>query len=197
DWGWKIFEAIEKYSKVSSGGYSSIHDIRRKDSIAFSDKMETFFLAESLKYLFLLFGPTDVFPLDKYVFNTEAHPFPIFVPPKDLIQRARDNRAREEEFERAALEAEARAAEMIERSGEQGKAAAGLPGPSEEQLAVADGVDQALEELAVEEEEGEADEVEIEYEEPAEEGVVANSSGEEDARDEKEDEEEDDGKGAE
>ncbi|KAG0303307.1 mannosyl-oligosaccharide alpha-1,2-mannosidase [Dissophora globulifera] len=106
------FTGDEKYCEVSSGGYSSIHDIRRKDSIAFSDKMETFFLAESLKYLFLLFGSTDVFPLDKYAFNIEAHPFPIFVPPKDAMKRARDNRAREEEFERAALEAEARAAEM-------------------------------------------------------------------------------------
>ncbi|KAG0205917.1 mannosyl-oligosaccharide alpha-1,2-mannosidase [Mortierella sp. GBA30] len=87
EWGWKIFEAMEKYSKVPSGGYSSIHDIRRKDDIKFSDKMETFFLAETLKYLYLLFGPNDVFPLDKYVFNTEAHPLPIFVPPKDLLKR--------------------------------------------------------------------------------------------------------------
>ncbi|KAF9940019.1 mannosyl-oligosaccharide alpha-1,2-mannosidase [Mortierella alpina] len=89
EWGWKIFEAIEKYSKVETGGYSSIHDIRRKDNIQFSDKMETFFLAETLKYLYLLFGPNDVFPLDKYVFNTEAHPLPIFVPPKALLQRSK------------------------------------------------------------------------------------------------------------
>ncbi|KAF9188477.1 mannosyl-oligosaccharide alpha-1,2-mannosidase [Haplosporangium sp. Z 767] len=65
EWGWKIFLAIERYSKVESGGYSSIHDIRRKNDIQFSDKMETFFLAETLKYLYLLFGPNDVFPLDK------------------------------------------------------------------------------------------------------------------------------------
>ncbi|KAF9948906.1 mannosyl-oligosaccharide alpha-1,2-mannosidase [Mortierella alpina] len=89
EWGWKIFEAIEKYSKVETGGYSSIHDVRRKDNIQFSDKMETFFLAETLKYLYLLFGPNDVFPLDKYVFNTEAHPLPIFVPPKALLQRSK------------------------------------------------------------------------------------------------------------
>lgn len=87
EWGWKIFEAIEKYSKVQSGGYSSIHDIRKKDRIDFSDKMETFFLAETLKYLYLLFGSNDVFPLDKYVFNTEAHPFPVFDPPKSLLER--------------------------------------------------------------------------------------------------------------
>ncbi|KAI3921851.1 hypothetical protein MKX01_005540 [Papaver californicum] len=41
------------------------------------DKMGTFFLGETLKYLYLLFGDEDVIPLDKFVFNTEAHPFPI------------------------------------------------------------------------------------------------------------------------
>ncbi|KAF9438703.1 mannosyl-oligosaccharide alpha-1,2-mannosidase [Entomortierella beljakovae] len=86
-WGWNIFEAIEKYSKVSSGGYSSIHDVRRFDKVSFSDKMETYFLAETLKYFYLLFGSDDVLPLDKYVFNTEAHPFPIFTPPKEFLTR--------------------------------------------------------------------------------------------------------------
>lgn len=34
--------------------------------------------AETLKYFYLLFGPNDVLPLDRIVFNTEAHPFPNF-----------------------------------------------------------------------------------------------------------------------
>lgn len=34
--------------------------------------------AETLKYFYLLFGPDDVLPLDKVVFNTEAHAFPTF-----------------------------------------------------------------------------------------------------------------------
>ncbi|KAG0197985.1 mannosyl-oligosaccharide alpha-1,2-mannosidase [Mortierella sp. GBA30] len=86
-WGWNIFEAIEKYSKVATGGYSSIDDIRRADKIKLSDEMETFFLAETLKYLYLLFGSDDVLPLDKYVFNTEAHPLPIFTPSEELLAR--------------------------------------------------------------------------------------------------------------
>ncbi|KAG0296924.1 mannosyl-oligosaccharide alpha-1,2-mannosidase [Dissophora globulifera] len=89
NWGWNIFEAFEKYSKVASGGYSSIHDIRRANKINFSDKMETFFLAETLKYFYLLFGSDDVLPLDKYVFNTEAHPLPIFTPPERFLERTR------------------------------------------------------------------------------------------------------------
>lgn len=46
----------------------------------YRDKMESFFLGETLKYLFLLFeSPTDLLvPLDEFVFNTEAHPLPIF-----------------------------------------------------------------------------------------------------------------------
>jgi len=40
--------------------------------------MESFFLAETLKYLFLLFTDGDVVPLDRCVFNTEAHPLSIF-----------------------------------------------------------------------------------------------------------------------
>ncbi|KAF9923794.1 mannosyl-oligosaccharide alpha-1,2-mannosidase [Linnemannia zychae] len=147
EWGWRIFEAIEKYSKIPSGGYSSIHDIRRKDNINFSDKMETFFLAETLKYLYLLFGPNDVFPLDKYVFNTEAHPFPIFDPPKSLLERP---------VASVDSEPENKADAMIEDK------EVHLPGHDE------DSVDEALEELAVEAESVEAEEVpevEVEYEE--------------------------------
>lgn len=31
-----------------------------------------------MKYLYLLFSPNDLLPLDKVVFNTEAHIFPVF-----------------------------------------------------------------------------------------------------------------------
>jgi len=42
------------------------------------DEMPSYFLAETLKYLYLLFVDTELLPLDKWVFNTEAHPFPIY-----------------------------------------------------------------------------------------------------------------------
>lgn len=41
------------------------------------DMMQSFFLAETLKYLYLLFSPDDVIPLNQWVFNTEAHPLKI------------------------------------------------------------------------------------------------------------------------
>ena len=42
------------------------------------DKMESFFMSETLKYFYLLFSDEVKIPLDKYVINTEAHPIPIF-----------------------------------------------------------------------------------------------------------------------
>ncbi|KDN37775.1 hypothetical protein RSAG8_09930, partial [Rhizoctonia solani AG-8 WAC10335] len=48
--------------------------------VRWEDKQETFLLSETLKYLFLLFSDSTVLPLDEVVFNTEAHPFPVFTP---------------------------------------------------------------------------------------------------------------------
>ncbi|KUL82573.1 hypothetical protein ZTR_09353 [Talaromyces verruculosus] len=38
------------------------------------DRMESFWLAETLKYFYLMFSEPDVVSLDAYVLNTEAHP---------------------------------------------------------------------------------------------------------------------------
>ncbi|KAI0347895.1 glycoside hydrolase [Trametopsis cervina] len=78
-WGWSIFEAIEKYCRIESGGYASVLNVDEVP-VTLEDKMETFLLSETLKYLYLLFEDDTVLPLSKYVFNTEAHPFPIFSP---------------------------------------------------------------------------------------------------------------------
>eukprot|EP01018_Ginkgo_biloba_P026191 Gb_31892 [translate_table: standard] len=76
EWGWQIFQAFESYTKVDSGGYSSLDDVTVVPPPS-RDKMETFFLGETLKYLYLLFGDSSVLPLDRFVFNTEAHPLPV------------------------------------------------------------------------------------------------------------------------
>ncbi|RYR36357.1 hypothetical protein Ahy_A10g051335 isoform C [Arachis hypogaea] len=76
EWGWQIFEAFEKYTKVDTGGYCSLDDVTSIPPHK-RDKMETFFLGETLKYLYLLFADSSLIPLDKFVFNTEAHPIPI------------------------------------------------------------------------------------------------------------------------
>lgn len=75
--GWKIFQSFEKYTRLSEG-YSSINNVRSKDNPNYRNKMESFWLGETLKYLYLLFADDqDVLSLDKWVFNTEAHLLPI------------------------------------------------------------------------------------------------------------------------
>uniref|UniRef100_A0A7S3UZW4 alpha-1,2-Mannosidase n=1 Tax=Aplanochytrium stocchinoi TaxID=215587 RepID=A0A7S3UZW4_9STRA len=76
--GWKIFQAIEKYCKTDSA-YAALADVTVKDStkVRRIDKMESFLLGETLKYLQLLFADRRKVPLDQYVFTTEGHPLPI------------------------------------------------------------------------------------------------------------------------
>jgi hypothetical protein len=77
EWGWEAFQAIEQFAKVKNG-YSSVNSVK-KIPVTYRDLMESFFLAETLKYLYLLFADDqNEIPLDKYVFNTEGHPLPIY-----------------------------------------------------------------------------------------------------------------------
>ncbi|KAJ2807280.1 mannosyl-oligosaccharide alpha-1,2-mannosidase [Coemansia guatemalensis] len=77
EYGWRVFEAIEKWAWSPEYGYTSIDNVcvippTRRDSI------ETFFLSETLKYLYLLFNDADPTSLVDHVFNSEAHPLPMF-----------------------------------------------------------------------------------------------------------------------
>merc|ERR1719272_1744644 len=76
-WGWEMAQAIEKYAKVDGGGYASLELIQSAVPQK-QNKMESFFAAETLKYLFLLFDDSRTqVPLDQFVFNTEAHPLRV------------------------------------------------------------------------------------------------------------------------
>lgn len=77
EWGWTIFQAFEKHTRQADG-YSSINDVRHPDHVAPLDKMESYFLAETLKYFYLLFDRVNPFAFDRWVFNTEAHPLPVY-----------------------------------------------------------------------------------------------------------------------
>ncbi|ETV78471.1 hypothetical protein H257_07994 [Aphanomyces astaci] len=73
EWGWTIFEAIEKHAKTTFG-YGAVWNVHNLTDAFIEDKMESFFLAETLKYHYLLQSAPSFVPLDQYVFNTEAHP---------------------------------------------------------------------------------------------------------------------------
>jgi hypothetical protein len=53
---------------------------RRRDPTRWLRLVQSFFLAETLKYLYLIFSADSDVSLDEWVFNTEAHPFRIFNP---------------------------------------------------------------------------------------------------------------------
>ena len=54
EWGWEVFQSIEKYLKTQYG-YGSLKNVNNENSV--EDRMESFFMAETLKYLYLLFDP--------------------------------------------------------------------------------------------------------------------------------------------
>lgn len=87
EWGWQIFQAFVKATRLTTtkngrtGAFASIRDVDVPlDQVEHEDRMETFWLAETLKYLYLLFEDQDTIRLDQWVLNTEAHPLPIFTP---------------------------------------------------------------------------------------------------------------------
>ena len=73
--GWTVFERIEKHCRTEFGysGLSNVFLLPSNNEYRVDD-MPSYFLAETLKYLLLLFGPDNYVSLDDFVFTTEAHP---------------------------------------------------------------------------------------------------------------------------
>ena len=65
DAAWRMFTAIEEQTK-SEYAYAMISDVRVKNSDKVN-KMESFWMAETLKYFYLIFSEPDVVSLDHYV----------------------------------------------------------------------------------------------------------------------------------
>ncbi len=68
--GQTMIEDIISKCKTTAG-FAEIKDVRTMEQ---EDSMESFFLAETLKYAYLLFAPESTLDLKNVVFNTEAHP---------------------------------------------------------------------------------------------------------------------------
>ena len=71
--GWKMVSAVLKHTKTPIA-HSAIDNVNA-ETPGFTDEMESFWLAETLKYAWLLFEDEARYSLDEWVFNTEAHPF--------------------------------------------------------------------------------------------------------------------------
>ena len=76
EWGWEAVEALKKNCQVEYG-FSGIKDVYASTP-EYDDVQQSFFLAETLKYLYLLFSEDDLIDLNEWVLNTEAHPFRTF-----------------------------------------------------------------------------------------------------------------------
>ncbi|TPX30256.1 hypothetical protein SmJEL517_g06146 [Synchytrium microbalum] len=74
EWGWEIAQSINKHCRTDSG-FSGLRNVMASGD--HDNRMESFFIAETLKYLYLLFATDDLIPLETYVFTTEAHPLSI------------------------------------------------------------------------------------------------------------------------
>lgn len=103
-WGWSMFKSFIQHTAVfeesatlqidrktgkkklpdDTGRIRSFTSLDNADTLPAvqRDNMESFWMAETLKYFYLLFSDRDFIPLEKNVFNTEAHPFPRFQPGK-------------------------------------------------------------------------------------------------------------------
>jgi mannosyl-oligosaccharide alpha-1,2-mannosidase len=97
EWGWTIFQAVERHGRrpeSEGGGYTAIENVnaggskgsltgkgstKSKNGAAGAspkrlDRLDSFFLAETLKYFYLLFSPAHTLNLNEFVLNTEGHP---------------------------------------------------------------------------------------------------------------------------
>jgi hypothetical protein len=68
--GKDFFDSLIRYCKMDEG-YASLKSVLSKEK---EDPMESFFFAETLKYLYLIFAPEETLNLSEFVLNTEAHP---------------------------------------------------------------------------------------------------------------------------
>jgi len=63
--GWTMFIAIQSYTQTEFAN-SAILDVT-SEAPMFSDTMESFWLAETLKYFYLLYSDPNVISLDEFV----------------------------------------------------------------------------------------------------------------------------------
>jgi mannosidase alpha-like ER degradation enhancer 2 len=70
DMGKVFFDSIVRHCRAG-GAYTTLKNVETKEQ---GDLLPSYFLAETLKYLYLLYAP-ETLDFDSVIFNTEAHPF--------------------------------------------------------------------------------------------------------------------------
>jgi len=70
DMGRVMVDSLLHYTRAKTG-FAALESVLTKRQ---ADRMESFFLAETLKYAYLLFAPPETLDFTAVIFNTEAHP---------------------------------------------------------------------------------------------------------------------------
>ncbi|CCG83860.1 protein of unknown function [Taphrina deformans PYCC 5710] len=74
--GWRMWQATESLTRTAIA-HSAVTNLMDPQNVFYSDSLESFWFAETLKYYYLLFSDFETISLDEWVLNTEAHPFKI------------------------------------------------------------------------------------------------------------------------
>lgn len=71
----KVLRTLQDHTRVACG-FAAVNDIRTGKN---EDRMDSFVLSETLKYLYLIFAePYEInLDLDTFIFTTEAHLLPL------------------------------------------------------------------------------------------------------------------------
>ena len=85
DWSWNGFQAINNTCRAGSG-YAELINVNAPAGGGFNNLQDSFFLAEVLKYAYLIQAPDAEYQVNnngqnQFVFNTEAHPLKVHGPP--------------------------------------------------------------------------------------------------------------------
>ncbi|KAK9519072.1 hypothetical protein VZT92_021825 [Zoarces viviparus] len=95
--GRTILDNLNRFARVPCG-FAAMKDVRTGSH---EDRMDSFFLAEMFKYLFLLFADAEDLPFDveDYVFTTEAHLLPLSLSTGPHSSSIPSNRTSKEELD--------------------------------------------------------------------------------------------------
>ncbi|XP_032428104.1 ER degradation-enhancing alpha-mannosidase-like protein 3 isoform X1 [Xiphophorus hellerii] len=95
--GRTILDNLNRFARVPCG-FAAMKDVRTGSH---EDRMDSFFLAEMFKYLFLLFAEAEDIPFDveDYVFTTEAHLLPLSLSTAPNASSIPSNKTSDEELD--------------------------------------------------------------------------------------------------
>lgn len=72
--GKTMIDDLNRYARVDTGGFAAVRNVETMEK---ENHQQSFFLSETLKYLYLLYNDSFLKKGHAFVFTTEGHPFPV------------------------------------------------------------------------------------------------------------------------